>query len=136
VNVLGLEEMVEVAGFVSAERAAQFYSDADIFLHPQIAADAGRDFEGFGIAIADAMAAGCAVIVGEAGGAKELVEDEISGLIVDGSDTPAIAAALKRLLADERARRTLGQAGQHRSLELFTWQRHANAIIEASVVNG
>ncbi len=131
VESYGLEDSVEVAGFVSAERAAQLYADADIFLHPQVAADDGRDFEGFGIAIGDAMAAGAAVIVGEQGGAKELVVEGISGLIVDGSDNDAIVHALERLLTDKQSSQKMGEAGQRRAHEYFTWQRHIAVILSA-----
>ncbi len=136
VKTCGLEDSVEVAGFVSAERAAQLYADADIFLHPQVAADDGRDFEGFGIAIGDAMVAGAAVIVGEQGGAKELVVEGISGLIVDGADTDAIVGALERLLADKQSSQKMGQAGQRRAREYFTWQRHIAIILSAIDLNG
>lgn len=136
VKSCALEDSVEVAGFVSAERAAQLYADADIFLHPQVAADDGRDFEGFGIAIGDAMAAGAAVIVGEQGGAKELVVEGVSGLIVDGADTDAIVHALERLLADKQSSQKMGQAGQRRAHEYFTWKRHIAVILSAIHLNG
>ncbi len=131
-----LHDVVEVAGFVSADRAARLYADADIFLHPQIAADDGRDFEGFGIAIADAMAAGAAVIVGADGGAKELVEDGTSGLVVPGSDTVAIADALERLVTNAEYRQAMGRAGQRRACQQFSWKRHVAVILAAIAPNG
>ena len=131
-----LHDIVEVAGFVSADRAARLYADADIFLHPQIAADDGRDFEGFGIAIADAMAAGAAVIVGADGGAKELVEDGTSGLVVPGSDTVAITDALQQLVTNEEYRQTMGRAGQQRACQEFSWKRHIAVILAAIAPNG
>ena len=136
VRAQGLEQVVEITGFVSSARAAQLYAQADIFLHPQTTADCGRDFEGFGIAIADAMAAGAAVVVGEEGGAQELLEHGISGLVVAGSDTSSIAAALRRLLTQESFRRDLAEAGQRRAQSLFTWQRHVQSINEAFDKNG
>ena len=128
----GLEDVIEVAGFVTAERAAQLYADADIFLHPQIAADDGRDFEGFGIAIADAMLAGATVVVGEEGGAKELVVDGHSGLIVDGRDTSAISKAVRRLLRDRHEAHSIAQAGRVRAQENFAWARHVAEILQSA----
>ena len=90
----------------------------------------------FGIAIADAMAAGAAVVVGEEGGAQELLKHSISGLVVAGSDTSSIAAALRKLLTQESFRRELAEAGQRRAQSLFTWQRHVQSINEAFAKNG
>lgn len=129
VQELGLESCVEVAGFLPAARARQLYDEADIFLHPQIEVDGGRDFEGFGIAIADAMATATAVIAGIDGGTRELIEDGISGFSVDGNDLPAIASALCALLADPALRESLGRAGRARALSEFTWQRHVECAI-------
>lgn len=126
---LGLENSVEIAGFVPDAEAAELYRRAAIFLHPQVARDADRDFEGFGIVIADAMAAGAVPIVGEAGGAAELVEDGVSGLVVDGLDRAALASALAGLLDNPGARRTMAAAANARAGAYFTWDRHIDPIL-------
>ncbi len=127
----GLGDIVDIAGFVSNERARELYSQADIFLHPQLAIDAGRDFEGFGIAIADAMLAGAAVIVGDEGGSPELVEDGVSGLLVDGRSPDSIADAIEALLRDDARRRSIAFAGRARAETSMTWDRHVARVIEA-----
>ena len=130
-----LGDVVEVAGFIPADRAARLYADADIFLHPQVAGDKGRDFEGFGIAIADAMFAASAVIVGRQGGAKELVEDGKSGLVVDGHSQSSIEAALEALLAEPEKRMAMAAAARCRARDNFSWLRHI-AIILARIDPG
>jgi glycosyltransferase involved in cell wall biosynthesis len=134
VRDLRLEARVEVAGFMPIDRVRQLYRDADLFLHPQIEADGGRDFEGFGIAIADAMATGTAVIAGIDGGARELIEDGVSGRSVDGHDLPAISSALCALLADRGLRESMGRAARVRALSEFTWKRHIARIFDGLVV--
>lgn len=129
ITELDLADCVEALGFVSDQDAAQYYRDADIFLHPQVGADGGRDFEGFGIAIADAMIAETAVIVGEEGGAIELVEQGISGIAVNGHDNDAITGALRGLLSDPNARQKMAKSGAARAAELFTWDRHIATIL-------
>lgn len=124
-----LEEVVELAGFVDAQRAQQLYHEADIFIHPHVTRDAGRDFEGFGIAVADAMFAHTAVIVGQAGGAPELIQDGESGLLVDGGDQASVTAALRRLLRDPGLRSSLATAGAMRAAREFSWERHITAIL-------
>jgi glycosyltransferase involved in cell wall biosynthesis len=128
---LDLADRVEVAGFIPADETARLYACADIFLHPQVAADGGRDFEGFGIAIADAMAAGCAVVVGAEGGAIELIEDGVTGLAVDGHDPAALEAAIRSLLVDQQRRRQMAQAAQAHAAATFRWDRHIERILAA-----
>lgn len=126
---LGLSDRIELLGYVGTEQARRLYRDADIFVHPQIAIDGGRDFEGFGIAIADAMESRTAVIVGQDGGAPELVEDGVSGLVVDGRAQAELTDALRRLLADAPMRAAMGRAAQERARKLFTWDRHIATIL-------
>ncbi len=129
VHELGLDDRVEVAGFMAAERVAVLYRAARIFLHPQIEVDGGRDFEGFGIAIADAMAAETAVIVGRDGGAKELVDEGVTGLVVDGRRDDQLEAALHRLLSDPALRQRMAQAARVHAEAEFRWDRHIETIV-------
>ncbi len=128
---LELESHVEVSGFLPTQMVQDLYETADIFLHPQIEVDGGRDFEGFGIAIADAMVTGTAVIAGTDGGTRELIEDGVDGLAVDGRDEPAIAQALMRLVTDASLRESLGAAARTRALTQFTWASHISRICAA-----
>ena len=122
---------IRLTGFVPTIEARALYARADIFAHPQLAIDKGRDFEGFGIAIADAMACGAAVIVGRSGGAPELIEDGVSGLLVDGTDDAALRCALRRLIADPEATAVMGQAARRRA-GLFDWNRHVALCDQAA----
>lgn len=132
VGRLQLSGQVEVAGFLPAEETAHLYAEADIFLHPQVAADGGRDFEGFGIAIADAMAAGCAVVVGAEGGAIELIEEGVTGLAVDGRNQPALEEAIRQLLTRGEHRRAMARAAQLHARATFRWDRHVERILAAA----
>jgi len=129
---LDLSDQVQVAGFLPAEQTARLYAQADIFLHPQVAADGGRDFEGFGIAIADAMVAGCAVVVGAEGGAIELIEQDVTGLAVDGRDLAALESAIGRLLGNPGLRQAMAQAAQTHARATFRWNRHVERILAAA----
>ncbi len=121
---------IRIAGFVSDDEMATLYRRAAIFLHPQIAVEDGRDFEGFGIAIADAMAAGCACIVGRDGGTPELVEIGGSGIVVDGHNGEEVAAALRSLPDDPERCREIGTAARARAAR-FTWDRHVRIALGA-----
>jgi glycosyltransferase involved in cell wall biosynthesis len=69
--------------------------------------------------VLEAMAAGRPVITTSTGGMVDMVQDGVSGLLVPPSDTDALAAALRRLIADGGLRDRLGIGARER-VGLFT----------------
>jgi glycosyltransferase involved in cell wall biosynthesis len=104
VQALGVSEEVRFAGFV--DDVAAFLAALDVF------AFAARAPEGFGMAVAEAMAAGVPVIATRLGGILEVVEDGQSGLLVLPGSVGALAAALLRLLRDPAERARLSANGR------------------------
>ena len=74
----------------------------DIFVMPS-------HFEGFGLVLAEAMAAGTACIVYDTSSLPELVTDEKTGLLVKALDVDGLAHAIMRLCRDEDLRKQLGK---------------------------
>ncbi len=132
---LDLADKVTFHGYVDDAALESLYQRANIFLHPQIATDGGRDLEGFGITIADAMAHGVPVVVGEAGGPGEFITHEQTGLIVDGRSAPAITDAISRL-GKPKLRSELGAAGMSWVAKNLSWDAHIDPVIEALVGEG
>ncbi len=85
--------------------------------------------EGLGSAALLAMSAGVPVIASRVGGLPEIVEDGVTGVLVE-NDPGAVAAALTRLLADEPLRRRLGAEGRRRVIERYTVDAMASATAE------
>ena len=106
-----------------AELVDRFY-DADIFVFPSI-----WD-EGYGIPPVEAMAAGVPVVATRSGAVVETVQDGKTGFLVDKEDVQAIADAIVCLLADHDLRETMGKAGRQRAMELFTWERVAEKMLD------
>jgi glycosyltransferase involved in cell wall biosynthesis len=69
-------------------------------------------WEGYPMAVMEAMAAGLPVVATAVGGVPELVEDGVSGLLAPPGDGEALAAALAEAV---RRRRELGEAGRRRA---------------------
>ena len=78
----------------------------------------------FGLVVVEAMQAGCAVIVSDHGGAREIVEPEKgSGVVVPPGDPDALARAIGDLLADPDRRQAMGVAARRRVAEAFSTAR-------------
>jgi glycosyltransferase involved in cell wall biosynthesis len=74
------------------------------------------DWEGFPLAIIEAMAAGLPVVATRVGGVPEIVEHGRTGLIVSPQNKRALADALRTLADDPNRRREMGTAGRARSM--------------------
>jgi glycosyltransferase involved in cell wall biosynthesis len=102
VHFLGLRDDVE-----SQLRAA------DAYVHPTLV-------EGFGNAVAEAMACGLPVVASRAGGIPEVVEDGVSGLLVPPGEVAPLARAIERVARDVALRRALGASARARVVERFS----------------
>ncbi len=76
---------VEFLGRVTRERLREAYAGASCLLFPQV--------EDFGIAAAEALAAGCPVVARRAGGALDIVEEGVTGAFFEGDGTDLARAA-------------------------------------------
>lgn len=91
---------------------ADLLAGCDLFLFPSV-------YEGMGIALVEAMAAGRACIASHVGAIPEVVVDGTSGLLVKPRDSKALAAAVLDLLSDSGRRSQLGARAQERARLLF-----------------
>jgi glycosyltransferase involved in cell wall biosynthesis len=87
--------------------------------------------EPFGRVLGEAMAVGRPVVAARCGGIPEVVDDGVTGLLVEPGDTGAFASAVIRLLADPALRSRLGRAGRRRVEERFTVDAHVAGVLEA-----
>lgn len=102
--------------FMGARRdIPELLSQIDIFVLPSV-------YEGFGIAILEAMAAGKPVIATWVGGVPEFVKSGESGLLVPPGDSNKLAAAIHLLLSDSARARVMGLNGQAHVLTQYTIQ--------------
>lgn len=78
--------------------------------------------ESFGMALIEAMAAEVAVVATRTGGMVEVVDEGVTGLLVDRGDVPGLAKAIDQLLANPERRRAMGVAGRARATERYSWE--------------
>jgi glycosyltransferase involved in cell wall biosynthesis len=87
-------------------------------------------FEGFPLALLEALLAGRAVAAADVGSVAEAVRDGETGLLVPADDADALTLALRRLLDDDALRRRLGATGRTHVLGRFTADGMARAFRE------
>ena len=97
-----------------------FYADLDALVLPS------RSNDPFGLVAAEAMLLGVPVLVTDACGIAESLEDGTDAIVAEAGSADALRAALRRL-ADAGLRERIGQAGQRTALRLFTAERMADA---------
>lgn len=112
---------VQFAGYAPPETLSQYYSRCAVY------ASASR-YESFGLTFVEAMGHGKPVVGCRGGAIPELIEPEVTGLLVPPNDPEAFAAALVRLLRDPALRRRLGAMGRLRAAERYTSERMAERI--------
>ena len=122
----GLEDRVRLAGEVDESTLAACYDGADVFVLPTF-------YEGYGMAVAEALAYGLPVISSATGAIPELLADG-AGLLVPSGDPKALAAALLQV-HDPDARAQLAKGARQARNRLPTWEdatdRMANVLRHA-----
>jgi len=101
---------------------AAWYRRADLLVHPV-------RWEGFGLALLEAMLAGKPVVASNVSAAPELVADGETGLLVPPDDPQALAAAVSSLLADRERAAAYGRSGLERARREFSVARMAERTL-------
>jgi glycogen(starch) synthase len=122
VESLKLKDRVFFQGRADRPTAVSLFKGCSFFVLPS-------RHEPQGIVNLEAMAAGKAVIASRVGGVPEIVLDDETGVLVEGENDEALAAALTRLGNDEPLRQRLGAAGQRRAQD-FSWPAIAEQYID------
>ena len=118
---LGLQDVVNLIGPLPHSEVLEHLSHADVFLHPAVS-------EGFCNAVLEAQAMELPVVVTDADGLGENVEDGVTGFVVVRRDPEALARRLEQLAGDPELGRRMGRAGRSRVLEHFRPEQEIEAF--------
>lgn len=116
---LGLEQRVTFTGFRTD--VPELLREAAISVLPSLS-------EGLSNSLLEAMASGVPVIAASVGGNPEIIEHDVSGLLVPARDSTALAAAISSLLHDPRLAARFGEAGRRRVAEVFSLERSVGEV--------
>jgi glycosyltransferase involved in cell wall biosynthesis len=108
-------------GFVSDKDLRALYAESAVFLFPSL-------YEGFGLPVLEASAAGVPVVSSNRGACPEVLGS--TGILFDPEDSIAGAAAVLRILRQRDFASRLSEEGHERA-KLFTWERTGRLTLEA-----
>lgn len=113
---LGVREYIHITGPVSDKDVLDLFHSADIYIHtPRV--HNRFQFEGFGIVYLEAGACGKPSVGTDAGGIKDALLHEKTGLVADDEDVLSVSQYILRLLADDQLRSVYGKAAEQYAAE-------------------
>ncbi len=118
ITKLGLEDRIEMKGYVSEEEKMELMDTCKFFVMPS-------EFESLGLAAIELMSHGRPIICSDADGLPETVGD--AGVVVPKKDSKALAKAVNDLLFDPDRRAELGSKAVQRTL-FYSWDYHIDAL--------
>ena len=120
-KALRLEQQVRFAGHV--DDVARQLANADIFVRPSLT-------EGLPLAVLEAMAARVCVVASDIPGNRDLVRNELNGLLFKPYDSSSLADALRRALRSPLEARSLAEAG-YETARSYSWENAARRTAES-----
>jgi len=116
----GVGGRIERLGELSTDRLDKFFDASDIFVSSSL-------YEGFGMALAEALARGLPIVTTTGGAAAETIPDA-AGLKVPPGDIDALRSALCRLIVDAPLRARLSAESWRAGQTLPRWEDTARVI--------
>jgi glycosyltransferase involved in cell wall biosynthesis len=118
---LGIADRVTFPGWVDEVGVKALFDDAEILVLPSYA-------EGLAMSVLEGLSHGMAVVATPVGAHAEVIETEVSGILVAPGDIGALAAALKRVIADPNLQSRLRAGARTRFLEKFDVRGYAERL--------
>jgi glycosyltransferase involved in cell wall biosynthesis len=121
---LGIEDLVVFAG--RSHLPQEYYIASDVFVQTSL-------IEGMPNVLLEAHLCGLPVVTTDAGGSREVVQDEVTGFVVPIDDDIGFVERVARLVSDGKLRETMGMRGRKRILDFFgieNLQRRIDRITE------
>lgn len=121
VSEYGLEDRIGWLGQLQGDAKWAVFESSDVLCHP-------TRYDTAPVVILEAMATGLPVVSTRHSGIPSMVDDGVTGLLVEPGNPTALADALLRLAQDKELRHAMGTAGQQRFEQEFTLAAHIEAL--------
>lgn len=120
---LALEKNVIFPGFIPEEQLPDLYSSADIFVLPSL-------WEVLPISLLEALACGAPLLVSDAGGNPEVVENGVNGFVFRKGNTKELVKKMRALISDSKMRKRMGRESRRIAVRRFDWELIAKQTLE------
>ena len=118
----GLVDQVSFIGRIQYEELPRYICIGEVFAMPSRSRFRGLEVEGLGIVYLEASACGLPVIAGSSGGAPDAVVEGVTGVVVNGLDSAAIAVAAIEMLKNPEKSAAMGRSGREWIVKNWSWQ--------------
>ncbi|MCC7164939.1 MAG: glycosyltransferase family 4 protein [Anaerolineae bacterium] len=118
---LNITDIVRFTGFVPDAQLPALYGASDVYVHT-------CKNESFGLSVLEASAAGLPVVAVDEGGPREILERDITGLLV-APTADAVEIGMFALAQDPAERAQMGAAGKARTASMYSWERGAREFL-------
>jgi len=120
---LGVTEEVTFAGKVADEEIQDFYCACDAFLFP-------NENQTWGLAVLEAMACGCPVLVSRGAAVHEVLTDSENAFLFPPRNPEALAAKIQSVAAEPALRAKVAQRGMELVRTKYNWEQFARQVAQ------
>jgi len=123
-HAVGTADRVHFLGQVKSPELMSCYRNCEAFVLPSKG-------EGFGLVFLEAMAFGKPVVAGAHGGTLDIVQNGVTGFLVQHGDIERLAWALECLLMDDRLRQEMGQRAQKHVRSNYLYEHFQARLLQS-----
>jgi glycosyltransferase involved in cell wall biosynthesis len=121
VDSLDLADRITFAPTVGDEEIRELYSACDAFVFP-------NEHQTWGLAVLEAMACGCPVLVSRGAGVHEVLEDGFTASLFPPRSPDILADKIEAIVCDSKVRNGIARNGMTLVHEKYNWERFADQI--------
>ena len=126
---LELEDNIQIINNIPDNELLEIYNLSDLFVLPSII-DSQGNTEGLGVVLLEAMACKLPVIGSDIGGIPDIIQDNLTGRLVQQKDTEGLSKAIIDLIENEDIRKSMALNGYEMVKRHFSWEQIAKDYIE------
>lgn len=122
---------VVFTGAIEHERVPTYLDACEILVAPHVPLTDGSDFFGSPTKLFEYMAMGKGIVASRLGQIGEVLQDEVTALLVTPGDVPELTRGLMRLANSSEMRQNLGKNARQVAVNNYTWRHNAQRVLDA-----
>lgn len=118
-------------GVVEHQRVPTYLDACDILVAPHVPLADGSDFFGSPTKLFEYMAMGKGIVASRLGQIGEVLQDEVTALLVTPGNVAELAAGIMRLANSAEMRQQLGKQARQVAVDKYTWRHNAQRVLDS-----